>query len=245
MLAKVSGCSWPSTLLLASMIHTSSSSASFHRPWFEYVDARLSMMVKESGWSCPSIFLLVSVACTSSPSASLHRPWLRYADARLDILAKVSGCSWPSTLFLVSLICTSSSSASFHRPWLQNVEVYAIYQALSIIDRKQKSSHQYTVFVDSTSAIDRIRSDALGPAKQHWQKGVTSTAPSAMSTGRRPACFARPESPLRPGTAQPPSGSQVTSPLGGSTGPLVERGSNESNFVERESRWQAGITSSC
>ena len=46
-----------------------------------------------------------------------------------------------------------------------DAEVYAIYQALSIIDRKQESGHWYTVFVDSTSAIDRILSDALGPGQ--------------------------------------------------------------------------------
>ena len=45
-------------------------------------------------------------------------------------------------------------------------EVYAICRALSVIDRKQESGHRYTVFVDSTSAIDRIRSDALGPGQR-------------------------------------------------------------------------------
>ena len=35
----------------------------------------------------------------------------------------------------------------------------------TIVDRKQESGHRYTVFIDSTSAIDGIRSDALGPSQ--------------------------------------------------------------------------------
>ena len=43
-----------------------------------------------------------------------------------------------------------------------DAEVYAIFRALSIIDQRQERGHQYTVFVDSTSAIDRVRSDSIG-----------------------------------------------------------------------------------
>ena len=44
-------------------------------------------------------------------------------------------------------------------------EVYAVYQALLALDQRQKSGHQYTVFVDSTAAIDRVRTDAIGPGQ--------------------------------------------------------------------------------
>ena len=47
-----------------------------------------------------------------------------------------------------------------------DAEVYAIYQALSIKDRRQESGHRYTPFVDPTFAIDKIRSDALGPRQR-------------------------------------------------------------------------------
>ena len=47
-----------------------------------------------------------------------------------------------------------------------DAEAYAIYQAPGIIDRKQESGHQYTMFADSTFAIDRVRSDALGPGQR-------------------------------------------------------------------------------
>ena len=40
-----------------------------------------------------------------------------------------------------------------------DAEVHAIYQALEVLDRRQESGRRYTIFVDSTSAIDRVRSD--------------------------------------------------------------------------------------
>ena len=43
--------------------------------------------------------------------------------------------------------------------------VYAISRAPSIIDQRQERGHRYTVFVDSTSAIDRVRSDSIGPGQ--------------------------------------------------------------------------------
>ena len=43
--------------------------------------------------------------------------------------------------------------------------MYAIFQALSIINQSQERGHRYTVFVDSTSAIDRARSDSIGPGQ--------------------------------------------------------------------------------
>ena len=46
-----------------------------------------------------------------------------------------------------------------------DAEVYAIFQALSIINQRQERVHRYTVFVDSTSAIDRVRSDSIGPGQ--------------------------------------------------------------------------------
>ena len=45
-------------------------------------------------------------------------------------------------------------------------EVYAIYRALSIMDQEQRSSHWYTVFVDSTVATEWIRSDSINPGQR-------------------------------------------------------------------------------
>ena len=45
-------------------------------------------------------------------------------------------------------------------------EVYAMYQALNIIDRRQENGHKYTVFVDSTAVIERVRSDSTGPGQR-------------------------------------------------------------------------------
>ena len=46
-----------------------------------------------------------------------------------------------------------------------NAEVYAIPQALEILDRREERGRRYTDFVDSTSAIDRVRADGIGPGR--------------------------------------------------------------------------------
>ena len=47
-----------------------------------------------------------------------------------------------------------------------DAETFAIYQALRSLGQCQEDGYQYTVFVDSTAAIDRVRSDALGPGQR-------------------------------------------------------------------------------
>lgn len=49
---------------------------------------------------------------------------------------------------------------------VSDTEVYAIYRALRILDQSQESGHRYAIFVDFTSAIERIRTDALGPGQR-------------------------------------------------------------------------------
>ena len=46
-----------------------------------------------------------------------------------------------------------------------DVETFAIFQALRVVDRRQESGHCYTIFVHSTTAIDSVRTDALGPGQ--------------------------------------------------------------------------------
>ena len=46
-----------------------------------------------------------------------------------------------------------------------DAEDFAIYQALQTIERREERGHSYTIFVDSTSAIDRVRGDQLGPGQ--------------------------------------------------------------------------------
>ena len=46
------------------------------------------------------------------------------------------------------------------------MEVYAIYQAFSIMDQLQETGRQYTIFTDSTASIERVRSDAIGPGQR-------------------------------------------------------------------------------
>ena len=47
-----------------------------------------------------------------------------------------------------------------------NAETYAIYRALRILDQRQEGGYRYTVFVDSTAAIDRIQTDTIGPGQR-------------------------------------------------------------------------------
>jgi len=74
MLISVEGCSALNTLCLVFITCTSSSSASFHHPSFQYVAARLPMLVSVEGCSAPSTLFIVSITCTSSSSTSFYRP---------------------------------------------------------------------------------------------------------------------------------------------------------------------------
>ena len=47
-----------------------------------------------------------------------------------------------------------------------DAEVSAIYLALSALDQRQEGDRQYTIFVDSSSAIARVRDDALHPGQR-------------------------------------------------------------------------------
>ena len=44
--------------------------------------------------------------------------------------------------------------------------MFAIWQALRALEQRKGSGRKYTVFVDSTLAITRIRDDAWGPAQR-------------------------------------------------------------------------------
>ena len=45
-------------------------------------------------------------------------------------------------------------------------EVFAIWQPLRVLEQRKESGRSYTIFVDSTSAITRIRDDARGPGQR-------------------------------------------------------------------------------
>ena len=47
-----------------------------------------------------------------------------------------------------------------------DAEVFAVYQALRTIERRGERGRQYAIFVDSTSAITRVRDDATGPGQR-------------------------------------------------------------------------------
>ena len=47
-----------------------------------------------------------------------------------------------------------------------DAEVFAIYQALLWFEGLQGAGRRFTIFADSTVAIERVRTDALGPAQR-------------------------------------------------------------------------------
>ena len=47
-----------------------------------------------------------------------------------------------------------------------DAEAFAIYQALRALDQRQERGSRYTVFLDSTSAINRVSNEVLGPGQQ-------------------------------------------------------------------------------
>ena len=47
-----------------------------------------------------------------------------------------------------------------------DAEVFAVYQALSVIEQRQGRGRQYTIFFDSTSAITRVGDNSLGPGQR-------------------------------------------------------------------------------
>ena len=66
-------------------------------------------------------------------------------------------------------------------------ETFAIYQALRAFDQRQESGHRYTVFADSTPAINRMRSDALGPGQRFASQPSRSAQGSSQETMRSPS----------------------------------------------------------
>ena len=46
-----------------------------------------------------------------------------------------------------------------------DAEVFAAWQALRALERRNERDREYTIFVDSTSAITRVQDDARGPGQ--------------------------------------------------------------------------------
>ena len=65
-----------------------------------------------------------------------------------------------------------------------DAETFAIYQELRICDEDQRSGHRYTIFSDSQAAIQRIRSDGLGPG-QHWARAAIDVCSPLVSRQTR------------------------------------------------------------
>ena len=47
-----------------------------------------------------------------------------------------------------------------------DAEVFAVWKALRALEQRNNRDREYTIFVDSTSAIARVRGDARGPGQR-------------------------------------------------------------------------------
>ena len=61
-----------------------------------------------------------------------------------------------------------------------DAETYAIFRVLKEFDRRQESGCRYTIFANSTAAINRIRSDAIGPG-QHLARAAVEICSRLVS----------------------------------------------------------------
>ena len=58
-----------------------------------------------------------------------------------------------------------------------DAEVFAIYQALHALEQRQVSDHLYTVYVDFTSATDRVRDLALSSVQRFAVAAIEDCSP--------------------------------------------------------------------
>ena len=61
-----------------------------------------------------------------------------------------------------------------------DAEVFAIYGALRILDQRHESDQRYTVFSDSTTAINRVRTDTIGRG-QRFAVAAMEVCPRILS----------------------------------------------------------------
>ena len=47
-----------------------------------------------------------------------------------------------------------------------DAEVFAVWRALRALEQRNERDRRYTIFVDSTAAITRVRDDARGPGQR-------------------------------------------------------------------------------
>ena len=63
-----------------------------------------------------------------------------------------------------------------------DAEVYAIYQALRVFEKRGQSGKKYMIFSDCQPAIRRALSDVLGPGQQ-WARAIIEVATRLVSRG--------------------------------------------------------------
>ena len=68
-----------------------------------------------------------------------------------------------------------------------DAEVFAVWQALRALEQRNEHGREYTVFVDSTSAITRVRDDARGPGQRFGVAAIEVETRLAAAATRSPS----------------------------------------------------------
>ena len=68
-----------------------------------------------------------------------------------------------------------------------DAEVFAVWQALRALEQRSESGRDHTIFVDSTSAITRVRDDARGPGQRFGVATIEVESDLRPQTTRSPS----------------------------------------------------------
>ena len=125
--------------------------------------SHLSLSATALSGTVPSAAVFAYLSAISLPGMSW---WAGTHRTATVLFLEVGACVWRTHAPAGGLSGWTGRHYLGNNKEVFDVEVYAIFRALSIIDQRQESGHRCTAFVDSTSATDRISSDSIGPGQR-------------------------------------------------------------------------------
>ena len=110
-----------------------------------------------------------------------------------------------------------------------DAEVFAIYQALRAFEERPRVGHHFTIFADSQAAIQRIRTDGVGPG-QCWARAAIEVCSRLIARGNEVSVF---RVPARSGIV----GNEMADQLA-----KEAAGGQQQHSVQDELRWEASLS---
>ena len=142
--------------------------------------SRPSEMVKAKEWSRDRVFLGRIFIDEKGPAIETAKSWGHRSTiwtdgSRLDSGGVGAACTWRSP--------EGWTGRRYHLG--KNKEVFdaetcATLSALRIFDRRQESGSRFTIFADSTAAINRVRTDTVSPG-QHLARAAIEVCSRMVS----------------------------------------------------------------